>query len=146
MAPRLRLNHAQRQCHGKLGKWLVRAIGRREPNILLWNQCGFKLVGGLWPRLGKPFKPFTWMTAQVPPLTNGEPKHGPSYKNVCKTHAVRFANWDHRWLASLTADCSAVMDVVTLNRILAAYFQKCIPWSWRKKFSRLYRFACRFVC
>ena len=62
MAPRLRLNHAQRQCRGKLGKWLVRVIGRREQKILLWNQCSFKLVGGLWPGLGKPFKPFTWMT------------------------------------------------------------------------------------
>ena len=60
------------------------------------------------------FQTFYMDDAQVPPLTNGEPKHGPSYKNVCKTHAVRFANWDHRWLASLTADCSAVLDVVTL--------------------------------
>jgi hypothetical protein len=80
------------------------------------------------------FQTFYMDDAQVPPSTNYEPKHGPSYANFCKTHAVRFANWDHRWLASLTADCSAVMDVVTLNRILAAYFQKCIPGPGEKSF------------
>ena len=72
--------------------------------------------------------------AQVPPSTNHESKHGPTYANFCKTHAVRFANWDHRWLATLTGDCSAVMDVVALNCILAAYFQKCIPGPGEKSF------------
>ena len=61
-------------------------------------------------------------------------KNGPSYENFCKTHAVRFANWDHRWLASLTADCSAVIDVLVLNRTLATYFQKCIPGPGEKGF------------
>lgn len=80
------------------------------------------------------FQSFYMDDAQVPPSTNHESKHGPTYANFCKTHAVRFANWDHRWLATLTGDCSAVMDVVALNCILAAYFQKCIPGPGEKSF------------
>ena len=134
MAPQLRLNHAHRECHGKFGKWLVRAIGRREPKILLWNAVRFQACWWIMAWSWKAFQAFYMDDVQVPPLTNGEPKHGPSYENFCKTHAVRFANWDHRWLASLTADCSAVIDVLVLNRTLATYFQKCIPGPGEKGF------------
>lgn len=71
---------------------------------------------------------------QVPPLGNGEPKHGPSYANFCQAHAVRFAHRDNRWLASQTSDCSAVTDLLLLNRTLAAYFQRCIPGPGEKSF------------